>query len=189
VIGLADFEISELDTGGRISAKPRPVYFPVFFMEPERTLGQAAELQGPLFFGFDASSEPMNSKAMERAASNQRPEATGPLSSDADVFQVFFPVFETVQTNAPGLRGFVMGRFRTRRLIESALSNTPPMGFNIEVRDADMLTARWTSRTRSASAAKTGGLSFEKNISIAGRNAIAKVHPQPAAFVVLRGGS
>lgn len=102
--GIEDFAVTELVEGEGIApAGPRPVYYPVFYVEPLEANRAAV--------GFDYASDPRRLEALRQAAEGGRMVATEPLQTIVDAegearVLLLLPVF------APGERepaGFVAG--------------------------------------------------------------------------------
>lgn len=98
----------------------RPFAVPVTLLQPDTERNRRA-------LGFDMYSEPQRRAAMDKAAANARPTATGKVvlvqegnDGEAPGFLIYMPVYEA----APGgrrLRGFIYSPFNAEDFLASAL--------------------------------------------------------------------
>lgn len=143
--GFAPFEVTELRADGSLGpAVPRPVHFPVLYVQPYA--------QNKAWLGLDLAAgadwlEILNDAARARALRVSVPEPVVAETGKQYRFTVFSPVYEWAETEAadgeeraggPGdergrvsLRGFAVGLFLVRDLVEQALANLVPSGLDI----------------------------------------------------------
>ena len=132
--GLAGFEFTERDEQGQlIRAGPRPLHYPVFFVEPLSGNEEA--------LGYDLGSHPGRLRALDAAAETRDQQATEPLrlvQDDAGVrrsaFLSVLPVYtrgvplDDTEDRRRNLQGFVVAVFRVDEIFErtfSALGEIP----------------------------------------------------------------
>jgi PAS domain S-box-containing protein len=162
--GLEGFHFTEIGaTGGIVPAGERREYFPVFYVEPVR--GNAPAL------GLDLAADARRRVALERAAGDGAPAATGPIrlaqgnAGDRAGFLVFAPV----RTADGALMGFGLAVFRVSGLVDAALAPLAARGLRVEVRDeAEPGAAIYTN----GGSAPTSGLAawrHEETLTLAGR--------------------
>ncbi len=117
--GQADFIIwQEGADRRREPAAGRPVYYPVWYVEPLQ--GNEAAL------GYDVGSEPLRRAALVAALETGLPTATDPLvlvqvKGDPTGLLIFRPLF-TGKSSARTLRGFALAAVRLQPFLQSALS-------------------------------------------------------------------
>lgn len=122
---LAGFE--ERLSEGRANAKrvvpsldsqPRDMLAPILFLQPDTVRNRRA-------LGFDMYSEPVRREAMDLAATNDRPTASGPIvlvqegGVDAPGFLIYMPVYEGL-TSARQLKGYIYSPFNSDQFLASA---------------------------------------------------------------------
>lgn len=122
--GLENYFVKEKSASGEfISVPPRPYYYPVYFSEPEKSETSAQ--------GYDIGSNPDRLFALLKAMEKNITVATVPLTLSEnkllyDTFLIFKPVYqnsksiETQEERISHLKGFVVGVFSTKALINSA---------------------------------------------------------------------
>jgi PAS domain S-box-containing protein len=135
---VPDFQVHELSVDGRcVPATPREVHYPVLYAEP------ALELPDRL--GFDRGSTPEQRRALELAASEGKPQTSGPCAwrgnPNRAIFTTALPVYDRPGLPPPGerrtaLRGFVVGIFDLEKLVEHALAKAALKPVAIQVVDA-----------------------------------------------------
>ncbi len=139
--GLPEFSI--MDRGpeeSTVSAPQRDEYLPV-------RMRKALESQAsPL--GLDLSSDPIRSRAADRARDEGKPVATSIVQlfgsrSPTPSLQVFVPIFAdgstpvSVEERRQRLRGHVVGSFDLMTLLNQAIANTPAVFATFTVRLAE----------------------------------------------------
>lgn len=142
--GLAGFRITESTPSGLPdSAAARPEYYPVRFVEPEK--GHEPAL------GFDLASVPERRQVLERARDSGEIALSGCLALDQHAERecgvlAVAPVFrgegvpETEEDRRAALRGFAVGVFLVRDLVDRALSQfalAPVAGHGLEIEVID----------------------------------------------------
>ncbi|QYJ06903.1 CHASE domain-containing protein [Qipengyuania flava] len=101
-----------------IEGAPRDMLTPILFLQPDTVRNRRA-------LGYDMYSEPVRRDAMDTAAANDRPTASGPVvlvqegGGDAVGFLIYMPVYEGL-TSARELKGFIYSPFNTAQFLESA---------------------------------------------------------------------
>lgn len=123
--GFSNFQISERDASGVLApAGRRSEYYPVFYLEPLE--GNEAAV------GFDLASNPARARALQIARDSGEMVATPPISlvqetGDQYGFLVFVPVYrkgiavDDLQGRRRALKGFGLGVFRIKDIVESAV--------------------------------------------------------------------
>jgi len=126
--GQTRFRIFErAQSGAQIPAAEREEYFPIVM--------QWQFAQFPSTLGFDVSSDPLAAEVMARARDTGRPVATlsfAPVTASGErSFTILWPIYQggdlpaTVAERRQRLRGFVSGLFRTIKVLNTAIANTP----------------------------------------------------------------
>lgn len=201
--GFPDFRITERSKQGTIvSAGERKEYFPVYFVAP---------LKGnEIAFGFDLASNPERLEAIERSRDTGEMVATAkikllPEKAGQYGFLVFKPVYkigaltDTVVNRRDNLKGFVIGAFRTIKIVEKSLSYLKPSGIDIYIYDKPVIDESaliyyHTSRKRKVSAKDNvrkdnmhmdmgfishKNLTYTKTLFVAGRKWLVMCKPVP----------
>ena len=177
--GYAQFKITERDTQGQmVRAASRANYYPTFYVEP-RTGNERA-------LGFDLGSHPARLAALNQARDTGRPVATGRIllaqeTNGQSGFAVLAPVYEqgfdargpaaTTGQRREKLRGFAVGAFRVRDLIETLLYQLRSEGIELQCYDAAAAEAQqlfYSSFATVASLKKSGGLQRVVPFEVAG---------------------
>lgn len=135
--GLTGFEFKEdLGDGRLVRAAERPVYLPIYYMEPPNEIA----------LGFDVASEPERLAPAERAALSGETVASPRIrlvEDDPSIFSiaVFHPVY---RRNAPldqpesrraALRGVAAEVFRVAPMVDRALRTIDTTGVALALRD------------------------------------------------------
>ncbi len=112
---------------GRISLKaiepslekqPRDILIPILYLQPDTARNRRA-------LGYDMYAEPVRRTAMDLAAANDRPTASGPIvlkqegGGNAAGFLIYMPVFEGLSTTR-NLKGFIFSPFNASQFLGSA---------------------------------------------------------------------
>ncbi|MBY6094518.1 CHASE domain-containing protein [Ferrimonas balearica] len=118
------FTFSEQQHGVMVEARPRLMYYPVYYVEPfsgnERV------------FGFDLGSEPIRLKALMAARDRGRLLASEPIQRVQDGQErtatlVMLPVYRglpgTLANRRANLMGFVLGVFQVEKLVQTVFFN------------------------------------------------------------------
>ncbi|MBW3138078.1 CHASE domain-containing protein [Ferrimonas balearica] len=118
------FTFSEQQHGVMVEARPRLMYYPVYYVEPfsgnERV------------FGFDLGSEPIRLKALMAARDRGRLLASEPIQRVQDGQErtatlVMLPVYRglpgTLANRRANLMGFVLGVFQVEKLVQAVFFN------------------------------------------------------------------
>jgi signal transduction histidine kinase/sensor domain CHASE-containing protein len=126
--GFPNFEIKDRDAGGMlISARRRPEYFPITYVEPfqkDNNFNKA--------FGFDLGSDPMRRQGLKKARDTGKMIATGAIkivTTDQLGFLTLLPIYRknqpinTVSLRRENFQGFITGVFQIADIIEASLSD------------------------------------------------------------------
>ncbi len=128
-------------------AGDRPLYFPVYLLEPFDPRNQRA-------FGFDMFSEPVRREAMQAAAESGEARATGKvvlMQEDGEDqqagFLIYMPVYrqgvplESAQERWAALEGFVYAPFRASNLMRGIISDVRDAGVvDFQLYDSERVT-------------------------------------------------
>ncbi len=101
-----------------IEEQPRDLLTPILFLQPDTVRNRRA-------LGYDMYSEPTRRAAMDLAAANDRPTASGPVvlvqegGGDAVGFLIVMPVFEGLSSSRE-LKGFIYSPFNASQFLASA---------------------------------------------------------------------
>ncbi|MEO5359672.1 MAG: CHASE domain-containing protein [Nitrospirota bacterium] len=122
VMVAGDFYIYEKSGDAQIPVNVRDEYFPVYYGYPKDNVAKA--------IGFDLASNPVRLKSIEQARDTGALTATAPVvlvqeqEKDVKSFLLFMPVYygqpKTVQDRRQNLRGFTLGVFRYKGIIEKS---------------------------------------------------------------------
>lgn len=120
------YEMSE--TGEKIPAKKRDVYYPVYFIEPIHGNEKAV--------GFDLGSNPSRLTAIQQAIQSKTPVATEPIElvqekDKQNAILLITPVFDRQHT----LLGFVSSVYRANDIIDAALEGLEQEGISVTIVD------------------------------------------------------
>ena len=185
--GFPDFQITERKEQQQIvQAGQRKEYFPVYFVEPYK--GNETVL------GFDLASDPVRLKALQKSRDTGQIVATARITlvqeaTDQFGFLVFKPIYkkdaatDSIQGRRQNLRGFALGVFRVKDIVESAIKQLEPQGINIQLSDLSVPANRQflsfhTSRMSKHDSSKpnkqqqdqSAVLSHTSTLDVAGRN-------------------
>jgi len=181
--GFSTFHFTEGNPAGTFRvAGERPVYFPVYFVEPLKGNERA--------FGFDVNSNPLRREAMERARDTGEPAATEPIHLAQELqnlpgFLVFEPIYHPTASTLPERRqqlaGYAVAVFRIGNLV------SPPLK---TLRQMDV--AIWDESNPKApvytlGSSDSGPYDWQSNLEVAGRQWSIRFHPR-ADFTVPTGG-
>ena len=140
--GFPTYRITESGPdGAMVPAADRPEYYPVFFVVPYE--GNEVAL------GFDLASDDVRRAALQAARDQSEPVATPPITlvqetATATSFLVLLPVFandsavETRKDRHENLRGYVLGVFRVRDMIDATLQSVELRSFDLKIVDIDV---------------------------------------------------
>lgn len=136
-----DGSIKMLSQQGKLTKRTDDeVYYPVAYTQPLEYHNQV--------IGFDHYSDPLRTRAYDRAAALGQPVATEPFQLFRSGRDTQFPndvlvvvpvlepqVSQSEVTNArfSGIKGYIVGVFRLSELIERAISNLTPLGLEMEL--------------------------------------------------------
>ncbi|HEV8114245.1 MAG TPA: CHASE domain-containing protein [Planctomycetota bacterium] len=139
--GFPDFTFQEYGLAGELRpAAERDRYFPILFIEPQKTYES--------LLGFDIASEPVRAAAIERAIEDGRPTVSrrihllqeiGPgwgALLMAPVYRKETPHRSTEERRA-AIDGVVVGVLQVQKLVEQAVAGRETQGLVIRVRDSD----------------------------------------------------
>ncbi len=137
--GFSDFRVSEHnDQGMLVKAGDRQEYFPVYYVEPLKGNENA--------LGFDLASNSERLKGLNKARNTGLPSATSRIRLVQDKeggfsILIFNPVYlENISTSLGDameerFRGFVLGVFKIRDLMEETMASFTPAGMDIYLYD------------------------------------------------------
>ncbi len=112
--GFTTFQINEKIDNKRVPVEKRNEYFPIFYVEPYSRNSQA--------LGFDLASNPIRLKALNQAKEKQTQVATAPIRLIQEKqSQPGFLIFEPIYSTTKKLKGFALGAFRIKELIDTVL--------------------------------------------------------------------
>ncbi|MBF0505743.1 MAG: CHASE domain-containing protein [Nitrospirae bacterium] len=135
------FEIKEMNEQGQlVRARKRNDYFPVYHIEPYKSNEPST--------GFDVASSPARLKAIRHSINIGGFAATEGIKlveerEEPYSFLLFYPVYEpgvlsrSTVPDSSGLRGFVVGVFRVRDVVEKALAGFARKGLLMWIADLD----------------------------------------------------
>jgi signal transduction histidine kinase len=205
--GLERFDIKERNADGSlVSASERPVHFPVLYAQPH--------LRNEGWLGLDLASEKdrwtiLNDAAVAKGLRTSLPGPAPTGSGEPSRFTVYLPVYEREAEEATravdgserrpakrelaGLRGFAIGLFLVRDLVEQALANLGPGGVDIYFYSSpdafpDQLFYVHSSRTRTSqpvlqrSVAGGGEREYRGEIQVGDRQWTVICGPVPGYF-------
>mgnify|MGYP000533618438 CR=1 FL=1 len=122
---LANFEerlgvsrMAEQRVRPSLEEQPRNLMTPILYLQPDTVRNRRA-------LGFDMYSESTRREAMDFAAANDRPTASGPIvlvqegDIDALGFLIYMPVYEG-RSNSRDLKGFIYSPFNAEQFLDSA---------------------------------------------------------------------
>jgi signal transduction histidine kinase/CheY-like chemotaxis protein len=166
--GLHGFEFTELRGVTPVPASERPLYFPVYYVEPREPNSRA--------LGLDLASDAVRKSALERARSSGQSAASAPIRlaqeehHDAYGFLVLLPVHDATR-----LRGFAVAVFRAASLFGPALGEGSGM-FDISVLDQRKTILRLAAQPPDAA---RESLAHHERLSLAGRDYTITFTPTP----------
>jgi diguanylate cyclase (GGDEF)-like protein/PAS domain S-box-containing protein len=183
--GYPGFDFTErTEQGVMASAKRRPIYYPVYFVEPYRGNEKA--------LGFDLASLPSRRSALEQAAASGQMTATGRITlvqgnSDQCGFLVFRPVYrpDTSLENPARLAGFVLAVFKIGDIVEHGSENARSrirLLLSDEAADPGKQILYPRQQTPEMAAPLPTGFTLNRHIEVAGRSWHVTATPQPGAF-------
>ncbi len=139
--GYHSFQIKEMNEQGQlVPARKRKEYFPVYYIDPYRSNEPA--------LGFDLASSPVRLKAIRHSINIGGSAATEGIRLVQErekqySFLLFYPVYEpgvlsrSTIPDSSGLRGFVLGVFRVREVVEKALAGFASKGLLTWITELD----------------------------------------------------
>ncbi|MGB0466896.1 MAG: CHASE domain-containing protein [Pontibacterium sp.] len=187
--GLENFQILDLSDKGLVPAARRAEYYPVYYAEPLASNQKA--------LGFDLASNPERLAALEQARDTNRAVATPRINlvqgtDKQAAFLLFVPVYENGHTAATkperqkALKGFALGVFTLRGLIETALSQEglTMKGINLDLFDLDapdsqqlLYSSHEYGHTQQAAETQKA-FNLAHNFQVGGRNWLLVTHPK-----------
>ena len=135
--GFTGFVITERQKQGVMMPAPeRDAYYPVYYVEPLEGNEKA--------LGFDLASNASRREALEVARDEGKMTATSPITlvqekRNLNAVLALLPVYHkdmlnnSVAERRKKLKGFVLGVFQIKEIVEEALSETPPQGLDIYI--------------------------------------------------------
>ncbi|WP_225205035.1 CHASE domain-containing protein [Novosphingobium huizhouense] len=161
----------------RFAIHPRPdpaqrVLVPIMYLEPDTSRNLRA-------LGFDMYSEPIRRRAMDQAARDNRPTASGRvvlrqegLRSGEPGFLIYMPVYSMGQGSQRTLRGFVYSPFNGQEFLQSAI-NTDRIGpVGIRIYDQAVAPANLIAELKLA---ERSGRTVQRTLDLAGRRWVIDV--------------
>ncbi len=142
--GYPDFQITRRKTqGNMVRVDEKSEYFPVYYVEPYKNNEPA--------LGYDLSTDPVRFQALKKSRDSGLMTATLPITlvQERDIqsgFLAFLPIYKsrtqlfTAQKRRENLKGFVLGVFRIKELLETALTDLQIKGVDILLYDTTILT-------------------------------------------------
>ena len=135
--GFPDFVITERTLPGKLKkAEPRPEYFPVLYLEPMKGNEKA--------LGYDLGSNSTRSETLKLSRDSGQPVATEKVNlvqeEQHDVgILIFVPLYEegvipkTVTERREKLQGFILGVYRTKKMVQNILAPMTEAGVNLVI--------------------------------------------------------
>ncbi|MGB5467074.1 MAG: CHASE domain-containing protein [Sedimenticolaceae bacterium] len=195
------FQIREFKPGGKgVESGDRRYHYPVLYVQPFAS--------NKATLGADLASDPMISKLLQQAEFAQTPQVSSAISLDgADAAEKSFVVAIAVSSEdesaedghgppaARGgpIRGFALGAFGIRDIVEQGLSNTRPGGIDLHFYRDDTdgvapLLYTHLSRLRVSSGRSTSeedtDLTFSEHITVGGEQWRVVCNPAPGRFEI-----
>ncbi|MCW1381954.1 CHASE domain-containing protein [Novosphingobium sp. KCTC 2891] len=163
-------------------APDTPFVVPVMYLEPRSGRNQRA-------VGFDMYSERIRRAAMQQAAQQNRPVASGMVvlrqedrAHGAPGFLIYMPVYSVRRGEDHALRGFVYSPFNGRQFLQSAL-NTDRIGpVGIRVYDQSVRPGNLLAEMRLT---QSSGRVVRRSIDLAGRRWILEVEAPATTMLSL----
>lgn len=118
-----------------LQEQPREILTPILYMQPDTARNRRA-------LGYDMYSQPVRRTAMDLAAANDRPTASGPVvlvqegRGDAAGFLIYMPVFEGLSM-ARNLKGFIFSPFNASQFLGSAANLVSYESVGARLRDGE----------------------------------------------------
>ena len=118
-----------------LQEQPRDILTPILYMQPDTARNRRA-------LGYDMYSQPVRRTAMDLAAANDRPTASGPVvlvqegGGDAAGFLIYMPVFEGLSM-ARNLKGFIFSPFNASQFLGSAANLVSYESVGARLRDGE----------------------------------------------------
>lgn len=132
--GLSSFSLRQKNTYGEmIPALPREIYFPVYYVHPEKDNMKA--------IGYDIFSDDNRSKAMRQAISTGKSTVSPPIflvqnDTREYAFLYFSPIYKTNnEYSMENMRGFAVGIFKINAIIEHIFPQIYASEISIEIQD------------------------------------------------------
>jgi len=132
------FLITEKTPDGKIiPARPRSVYFPVYYVEPYEGNEKA--------LGFDLASSPERFETMQKALKSKKPTASPGITLIQETNKkvgilIFLPVFSqkkdfNEQIKESSLVGYALGVFKIDNMVEEAIHDSDTSGIEYHIHD------------------------------------------------------
>lgn len=124
------YQMSE--EGKAINAEQKPLYYPVYYIEPLSSNADAV--------GFDLASNPDRYAAIELAIQYLSPVATAPVvlvqeHEEQHSFLLINPVLNSSQANDEQIHGFVSSVYRANDIINAALNDVQRKDIEVTIKD------------------------------------------------------
>jgi|TARA_R110002012_G_scaffold40232_7_gene110928 two-component sensor histidine kinase len=110
--------VEEKRVSPTLEEQPRDMLTPILYLQPDTVRNRRA-------LGYDMYAEPIRRAAMDLAAANDRPTASGPIvlvqegGGREAGFLIYMPVYEGL-SNTRGLKGFIYSPFNATQFLDSA---------------------------------------------------------------------
>jgi PAS domain S-box-containing protein len=179
--GWPQYQITESKPPNmRAAARNRDEFFPNRFLEPTPP--------NVTMLGYDLASDPIRRAALDKARDSGVLAASSPVqllrgTGDLTGFVFVAPVYtgnpDTVAERRKQLRGYVLGVFRTQKIVDSALLSMPKNDLAILLEDlAEPEDNKWLYRNEAGSQVQTDPLArFQKPFEMAGRDWMMTILP------------
>ena len=178
--GFQNFQFLERDSRGKVvRARPRPEYFPIYYLEPT-TSNRVA-------LGFDLNSSDIRRKTLERACNTGEAAATPPLrliqGDDQDPgFVVWLPLYAPgeLRTEADRQRllsGFASAVFTVDELLAPCVADLPRQGLAVTITDSASPQSSIYQFPSAGASALASGLDASASLDVAGQHWTVQIRP------------
>ncbi len=130
--GLAGFNVTQKVDGKMVPATARPLYYPVYYVEPLAGNRKAV--------GFDLASSPARLAALTRARETRGTVATKRITLVQETasqagFLIFSPIFRVGADGQEVFDGFALGVYRIGDMLNESVANRWPEGLHLTAFD------------------------------------------------------
>ena len=164
--GFSNFQFTErLKPGTLVKASARPEYYPVYFVEP--FVGNESAL------GFDLASESRRLRAIEGSRESGELLAADKVllvqsqSVESDLL-VFVPFYGGITHRDRRLKGFIVGVYRLKAMVNNAIDPYLEKGMNLTIFEGKKISGKNILFTKSKADADL--ISYKKEITAFGRS-------------------